>query len=95
MTDPTPKNTIVTLSIDWMSFDYDPLTDLDPPPDPDEGWYVTVDAPDGSGGYVGPDHYGPGFQTLDAALVACKKWAEDRGFTYQPPIIELTAVRSV
>jgi hypothetical protein len=86
----------VTFSIDWMSFDNDDLADEDDrTPGPDEGWYITIEAPDGTGGYLGPDHFGPGFSTADEALEACRKWAEDRGYNYDRPSIDLTVGRFV
>lgn len=82
----------VTFSIDWMSFDNDDLGDDLPP---DEGWYVTIEAPDGSGGYLGPDHFGPGLATVDAALTLVRTWAEDRGYTFSRPPISVTVGRFV
>lgn len=86
----------VSFSIDWMSFDDNDLDDdLEPHAPPDEGWYVTIEAPDGSGGYLGPDHFGPGLSTVDAALDLCRKWAEDRGYTFSRPSVDVTVGRFV
>lgn len=82
----------VSFSIDWMSFDNDDLGD---DLAPDEGWYVTIEAPNGSGGFLGPDHFGPGLPTVDAALDLCRKWAEDRGYTFSRPSVAVTVGRFV
>lgn len=91
---PQGKLQQVTFDLDWAEFSNDDLSDDDDPnPSPDKGWYVTVNAADGSSGYVGPDHFGPGFATTDDALAAVQKWAEDRGYRYEPPSITVTVGR--
>ena len=77
----------VSFDIEWHTYSNDDLADDLPP---DEGWYVTINAPDGSGGALGPDHFGSGFATVEEALTVVEKWATDRGFTYMPPTIEVT-----
>lgn len=91
MTDQTPT-LHASFSIDWLSFDNDDLADDDDPtPRPDEGWYVSLDGH----GVIGPDYFGPGYDSLDAALAAVEKWAIDRGFTYSPPCINVTVGKRV
>ena len=78
----------VKFEIDWMSFSNDDLADdEDPNPGPDDGWYVAVTV--GSRSHqIGPDHYGPGFASMDEAMALCRKWAEDRGFKWDPPSLD-------
>lgn len=86
----------VTFTIDWAEFDNDDLADDDGEPiPPDKGWYITVEIPDGSQYDIGPDYFGDGSATVEEALALCEKWATDRGFTYSPPIIEVTVGKEV
>lgn len=87
-------NQRVTFEIDWSSFDNDDLADEDEPnPEPDEGWYVDGKFIGGSGFTIGPDHYGPGFATVDEALELIEKWATDRGYRYERPMITVTVFK--
>ena len=80
------------LSIEWHTYDNDDLADDDDPnPRPDEGWYVYLEGH----GSIGPDHFGPGYQSVDEALAAVEKWATDRGFNYAPPVIGVTVGKQV
>lgn len=87
-----PGKTLIqaTFAVDWASFDNDDLADDDDPtPAPDEGWYVTVTL-GGQSFSIGPDHYGPGFQSIDEAVAFCRKYAEDRSFEWSPPSLDFT-----
>ena len=76
-----------TFAIEWHSYENDDLADnADPSPTHDEGWYVYLEGH----GEIGPDYFGPGYATADEALAAVKRWAEDRGFAYEPPSIRFT-----
>jgi hypothetical protein len=53
------------------------------------GWYIDGHTPGGPDVKLGPTRYEPGFATVDEALVAIAAFAEDRGFDYKPPMIQV------
>jgi hypothetical protein len=54
-----------------------------------KGWYIIGSVPGGPSVSIGPDRYTDGFATVDEALVAIAAFAEDRGFEYKPPMIQV------
>jgi hypothetical protein len=86
---PMTERQFVKFQVDWQSYPNDDIADEDDPnPSPDEGWYIDLTLPDGTGGEIGPDFYGPGLQSLDAALELIEKWATDRGIAMTRDMIE-------
>lgn len=91
---------IVEFHIHWASYSNDDLFDEDDddkPLPPDEGWYIDGTLPDETEFTLGPDHFGPGVQSLDVCLEMIKKWCQDRGLEISMDLlaVDITAIKKV
>lgn len=54
-----------------------------------QGWYIDGVTGGGPAVQVGPGHYEPGYATLDEALGALEAWADERGFQFSKPMVQI------